>query len=156
MSDQQRLIPSLTFGCQGKISRILVAAQNRGHSGSRDSYPEIYLMRRSPLPYYLRIADFTLNAFSDIKSPNVLEFTASSSPYTRQGDVIRIYQPRSSDSVYQAYHEPGVGPNNYYINGISPITRNAFPIESLSSQDTSQPLFIVELGKTFLSTHKDC
>ena len=156
LSNQQRLIPSLTYGCQGKIGRILVAAQNRGRSGNRNRYPEIFLMRLSTPSYYIRMANFTLNEYTDIKSPNVLEFIASSSTYARQDDVIRIYQPQSSDSVYQVYHEPGVGPNNYYISGITSNTRNAFPVESVSSQDTSQPLFIVELGKAFLHTHKDC
>ena len=113
-------------------------------------------MRSSGPLYYIRMANFTLNEFSDIKSPNVLEFIANSSTYTRQNDVLRIYQPQSSSSVYQVYHEPGVGPNNYYMNGITSNTRNAFPIASISSQDTSQPLFIVELGEAFLSAHKDC
>ena len=104
-------------------------------------------MRPSALGYYFELETFELNQPSDVKSPNVLEFTPSSSRSIRPGDVIRLYQPVSSESVYETYHEPGVGPVNYYIDGISSETRNVFPLRSVSMQDNSQPLFIVELSK---------
>ena len=147
LSDQQRLIPSLTYGCQGRIGRILVAGQSRGTGGSRDSYPEVHIMRLSTPGYYLRVDKFELNEAVTVRSPNVLEFTIASSMYVRPGYVIRMYQPESGDSVYQMYHEPGVGPRNYYIDGLTPTTTNVFPVESISMEDTSQPLLIVELGK---------
>lgn len=148
MSNQQRLIPSLTYGCLGKIGRILVAAQNRGTGGGRDRYPQIQVMRASSPSYYLLQVNFDLNELTAVNSPNVLEFTATSSTYIRAGDVIRIYQPPASDSVYQIHHEPGVGPQNYYINdGFRANTRTVFPIGLVSSEDVSQPLFRVELSE---------
>ena len=126
-----------------------MAAQHRGNGGGRDSYPEIHVMRLSNPAYYIRIAAFKLNELPDVNTPNVLEFTASGSSTIRPGDVIRIYQPRSTESVYGVYHEPGVGPNNYYINGFSANTRTVFPVQSVSSEDNSQPLFIVELSETY-------
>lgn len=149
MSNQQRLIPSLTYGCQGKIGRILMAAQDRGTGGDRDHYPEIHVMRQSTPDYYIRVDGFELNQLTAVNSPNVLEFTVISSTNVRPGDVIRIYQPESDESVYQVYHEPGVGPNNYYINGFPPATRTVFPVASISTEDVSQPLYIVELSKEF-------
>ena len=126
-----------------------MAAQNRGTGGGRNRYPEIHVMRLANPAYYLRTADFPLNELElpTIKSPNILEFTVSSSPYVRPGDVIRIFHPEASNSAYEVYHEPGVGPNNYFIDGLPPNTRTIFPIESVSMEDTSQPLIIVELGK---------
>lgn len=156
LSNQQRLIESLTYGCEGRIGRILVAAQNRGSGGNRDSYPEIHIMRKTNPSYYHRIASFELNELTGIRSPNLLEFVANGSyanTYARSGDVVRIYQPSSSDSVYGVYHEPGVGPNNYFINGYPSNTRTVFPLRSISSQDNSQPLFIVELGKALTVSH---
>ena len=124
-----------------------MAGQNRGTGGSRDNYPEIHIMRFSTPGYYLRVESFELNQLTDVKSPNVLEFTPRSTRSVRPEDVIRVYQPEASESVYEVYHEPGVGPTNYYIDDISPATRNIFPLNSMSMRDNSQPLFIVELGK---------
>ena len=129
------------------IGRILVAGQNRGTGGSRSKYPEIYMMRSSTDGYYFRLETFELNTLTDVKSPNVLEFIPRSTRSIRPGDVIRLYQPESSESVYEVYHEPGVGPTNYFIDGISAETRNIFPLNSVNTmQDNSQPLLIVELG----------
>ena len=147
LSDQQRLTLSTTYGCNGMIGRILVAGQNRGTGGSRDKYPEVHIMRFSTPGYYLRVESFELNQLTDVKSPNVLEFNPRSTRSVRPEDVIRVYQPQASESVYEVYHEPGVGPTNYYIDDISQATRNIFPLNSISMRDNSQPLFIVELGK---------
>lgn len=108
-------------------------------------------MRPGVLGYYNRVAWFTLSQVADVKSPNVLEFVAGgmyAATYTQPGDVIRIYQPVTSASVYNTYHEPDPsGPLNYYINGLSPATASVFPTNSISVEDSSVPLFIVELGK---------
>lgn len=103
--------------------------------------------------YYTRIALFTLSELADVNSPNVLEFIASgtfSSIYTLPGDVIKIYQPQKSTSVYSVYHEPGTGPTNYYIDGMSILTTATFPTTSLSSTDRSRPLVIVQLSESLL------
>ena len=100
--------------------------------------------------YYNSVADFTLNELPDVNSPNVLEFVASGSSattYARSGDVIRIYQPRLSSSVYSVYHEPGTGPDNYYLEGLPTATERVFRISSTSPVDISQPLFIVQLSE---------
>lgn len=113
-------------------------------------------MRKTNPSYYHRIASFELNELTGIRSPNLLEFVANGSyanTYARSGDVVRIYQPSSSHSVYGVYHEPGVGPNNYFIDGYPSNTRTVFPLRSISSQDNSQPLFIVELGKALTVSH---
>ena len=148
LSDQQRLALSLTYGCHGKIGRIVVAGQNRGTGGGRNRYPEIHMMRLSSPGYYLRYATFQLNQLTDVQSLNVVEFSPTSMPSIQPGDVIRLYQPQSSQSVFEVYHEPGVGPLNYYINGMSIETTSVFPVNSVSMRDNSQPLFIVELGKS--------
>ena len=138
----------MTYNCSGSVGRIVVAGQNRGNGGDRSRYPEIHMMRLSGQGYYIRYATLKLNELVNVKSPNLLEFAPSSNPSVRRGDVIRLYQPESSESVYEVYHEPGVGPRNYYINeGIAGEYRSVFPVNSVSSQDNSQPLFIVELGK---------
>lgn len=139
------------YGCSGKIGRILIAAQNRGSGGGRDKYPEIHVMYSSNPAYYLRRVKLQLNELSAVNSPNVLEFTPNSSTSIRPGDVIRVYQPPPSDSVYEVYHEPGVGPQNHYINGLPTTTETVFPIESLSREDVSQPLFRVELSESVTS-----
>lgn len=153
LSDQQRFIPSLRYNCQGRIGRILVAGQNRGSGGNRNQYPEIHLMRPGVLGYYNRIAVFTLSELNDVNSPNVLEFVASgtfSSIYTLPGDVIKMYQPQKTTSVYSLYHEPGTGPINYYINGMSILTASTFSTTSHSSTDNSRPLIIVQLSESLL------
>ena len=101
--------------------------------------------------YYLLDENLQLNELSTVNSPNVLEFTPTRSISIQPGDVIRIYQPPPSDSVYEVYHEPGVGPQNHYIDGFPSTTRTVFPLDRLSSEDVSQPLFRVELSESMRS-----
>ena len=128
-----------------------MAGQNKGRGGSRTEYPEVHVMRLLTRGYYNRIAAFTLNELNDVHSPNILEFVASglyASTTILPGDVIRVYQPQETTSVYTLYHEPGTGPSNYYINGMPFSTKFTFPTASLSSTDRSRPLLIVQLSKS--------
>ena len=128
-----------------------MAGQNRGRGGRRNEYPEVHVMRLLTRGYYSRIAAFTLNELNAVNSPNVLEFVASglyASTSISPGDVIRVYQPQETTSVYTLYHEPGTGPSNYYINGMPFSTKFTFPTTSLSSTDRSRPLLIVQLSKS--------
>ena len=125
-----------------------MAGQNRGTGRGRDKYPEIHMMKQSSQGYYIRHGTLILNELVRAHGPNLLEFAASSTPVIRQNYVLRLYQPESSESVYEIFHEPGVGPVNYYLNaGITGEYRNVFPVNSVSLQDNSQPLFIVKLGR---------
>ena len=145
---QQRIIPSINFTCNGSITKWIVAA--KWENGGRHTYfPELQIWRAGTFRY-VKIGSSTLSATSESQS-NVYEHVPSS-PLPFQEDFLGIFQPDRDTSRLRAYYIDKIGPPNYYYDPNSdnpPLGIFLFPSSSTSNQD-DQPLVAVEISKLLL------
>ena len=143
---QQRIIPSIAFRCNGFITKWIVAARWRSDE-DRVYFPELQIWRATVLNIYRRITASTLTATAENAS-NVYEYTPSSPLPFQEGDFLGIFQPSGAASRLRVYYVDNVGPPNYYYDpnrNTPPI--GVFLITRFTSTQNDQPLVAVEISK---------
>ena len=147
---QQRIIPSIAFRCNGFITKWIVAARWRSDE-DRVYFPELQIWRATVITnIYRRISASTFSATAENAS-NVYEYTPSSPLPFQEGDFLGIFQPSGTASRLRVYYVDNVGPPNYYYNSNrnTPPTGllGAFLITGSTSAQNDQPLVAVEISK---------
>ena len=151
-NQQQRIIPSIAFRCNGSITKWIVAAR-WGGGGGRTYYPELQIWRaNSTTGSYHKISASTLSATTD-NANNVYEHTPSSPLPFQEGDFLGIFQPDRSTSRLRVYYIDNVGPPNYYYDpndldlNVDTPPIGPFRITSSTSTQNDQPLVAVEISR---------
>ena len=149
---QQRIIPSIAFRCNGSITKWIVAARWRSDE-DRVYFPELQIWRATVITnIYRRISASTFSATAENAS-NVYEYTPSSPLPFQEGDFLGIFQPDRSTSRLRVYYIDNVGPPNYYYDpddldlNVDTPPIGPFRITSSTSTQNDQPLVAVEISK---------
>ena len=151
-NQQQRIIPSIAFRCNGFITKWIVAARWRSDE-DRVYFPELQIWRATAATgWYRKINASTFSATAENAS-NVYEYTPSSPLPFQEGDFLGIFQPSRAASRLRVYYINNVGPPNYYYDpddlnlnvNTPPIGR--FLISDRTSAQNDQPLVAVEISK---------
>ena len=144
---QQRIIPSIAFRCNGSITKWIVAARWRS-DGDRTNFPELQIWRATAFTgWYRKINASTFSATAENAS-NVYEYTPSSPLPFQEGDILGIFQPSGTASRLRVYYIDNVGPPNYYYDpnqNTPPL--GVFLITGSTSAQNDQPLVAVEISK---------
>ena len=151
---QQRIIPSIVFRCNGSITKWIVAA--RWRSGEdRTYFPELQIWRATAVTgWYRKINASTLSVTAE-NDNSVYEYTPSSPLPFQEGDFLGIFQPDDRTSRLRVYYVNNVGPPNYYYDpddlGLNVNTPpvGPFRITSSTSTQNDQPLVAVEISELF-------
>ena len=151
---QQRIIPSIAFRCNGSITKWIVAARWAGSGGGRTYYPELQIWRANSTSsgLYDKISASTLSATTE-NDNNFYEYTPSSPLPFQEGDFLGIFQPDRSTSRLRVYYVDNVGPPNYYYDpddlnlNVNTPPIGIFRITSSTSTQNDQPLVAVEISK---------
>ena len=110
---QQRIIPGIYFGCSGMLNKWIVAAEDKGTGGRRDSYPDLQIWRlQDSSSVYFRVGNSSLQPMRT-DTLNVYEFITSPPLQFQAGDVLGLYQPAGGRSALTVYYQEGAGPINY-------------------------------------------
>ena len=146
---QQRIIPSIAFRCNGSITKWIVAAKWED-GGGRNYFPELQIWRFFGR-WYGKINNSTLSATTN-NSNSVYEHTPSSPMPFQEGDILGIFQPSRAASRLRVYYVDNVGPPNYYYDrrfNVNTPPVGIFLITSSTSTQNDQPLVAVEISELF-------
>lgn len=138
----QRIIPSMTFHCNGAITKFMIAGLSYG---TRAHHPELQIWRREDTTHWQR-KEATGDNTAVVRTVhlNVLEYIPIPPLPFQVGDVLGIYQPYSSVSALKLYLEE-TGPENHYKGALlSSLT--VFDTDGLGVGTESRlPLVAVEI-----------
>ena len=138
---QQRVLPDITFTCNGSITKWIVGA---GTGGGSSPPSELQIWRRSG-SNYTKVGSTQLTAQSpNIDDPNVYEYIPSPPLGFQEGDILGVYQRDYSGIV--PYYQENTGPKNLRQDG----RVNAAPVyltaPSLAAE-YDYPLVTVEISE---------
>ena len=146
---QQRIIPSIAFRCNGSITKWIVAARWR-NGEERTNFPELQIWRATAITgQYRKISASTLTATAE-NANRVYEHTPSSPLAFQEGDILGIFQPSRAASRLRVYYIDNVGPINDYFAlrfNVNTPPIGFFQISRFTSTQNDQPLVAVELSK---------
>ena len=146
---QQRIIPSIAFRCNGSITKWIVAARWR-NGEDRNNFPELQIWRATAITgRYCKISASTLTATTN-NANSVYEHTPSSPLAFQEGDILGIFQPSRAASRLRVYYVDNVGPPNYYYAlrfNVNTPPVGIFRILRVTSTQNDQPLVAVEISK---------
>ena len=143
-NQQQRIIPSIAFRCNGSITKWIVGARWR-NGEDRTNFPELQIWRATATTgRYRKISASTLSATAG-NGNSVYEHTPSSPLPFQEGDILGIFQPSSDTSRLRVYYVNNVGPPNYYYDRRFNV--GIFQIIRSTSTQNDQPLVAVEISK---------
>ena len=117
LDDDTMLVPSMNFTCSGHITGVLLGADIRWNTSTRNRYPEIQIWRETSSDNYTRQAsqEIRLNP-GDFSPEGVLRYTFSTPLWFQSGDVLGVYQPPEQDSVARLYYNwESTGPVSYRV-----------------------------------------
>ena len=141
LSNEFRLIPDMTFTCNGTITSLLLGVDIRTVTSSRNMYPKVQIWRRNHLnSSYTRQESQEIRLNAGNFSPNgVLEYNLTFPMQFKSGDMLGIYQPHDFDSVVRLYYnENDSAPDAIRVTG------------ELPSALTSPRQFSIERGEYIL------
>jgi len=148
---QQRIIPSIAFRCNGSITKWIVGAKWE-NGGGRNYFPELQIWR-SFGRWYRKINNSTLSATAE-NANSVYEHTPSSPMPFQEGDILGIFQPSRAASRLRVYYVDNVGPPNYYydpddlnLDVNTPPVGTFLIIGLITPTQNDQPLVAVEISK---------
>ena len=146
----QRIIPDIVFRCSGVILSYTVAALKRRQTSTRRAIPELQLWRRDSgsTTRWVKVQGAGANAAqSDTGELNVYRYTPVPPLSFREGDILGLYQPYSSASVFKIYLQ-GSGVTNYYRGAVgSPLDSFSTSTVGVGSE-RRLPLISVEISKS--------
>ena len=146
---QQRIIPSIVFRCNGSITKWIVGAKWED-GGGRNYFPELQIWRATAITgQYRKISASTLTATAE-NANRVYEYTPTSPLAFQEGDILGIFQPSRAASRLRVYYIDNVGPpNDYYALRFNVNTPpfGIFQISRFTSTQNDHPLVAVDISK---------
>ena len=145
----QRIIPDIAFHCSGVILSYTVAALKRRETSTRRAIPELQLWRRgSDSTTWVKVQGAGADAAqSNTGELNVYRYTPVPPLPVQEGDILGLYQPYSSASVFKIYLQ-GSGVTNYYRGAVaSPLDSFRTSMAGVGSE-RRLPLISVEISKS--------
>ncbi len=120
-SQQQRLIPGVTFTCHGFITKWILAA-SLSQSGFRNSYPELQTWNSSDGTTYSKQRATRFNPAGGSAEETFYEYTPDTPHEFHDGEVLGIFIPGGLRTWYYVLFESGGDlPLSYYetFSGLS-------------------------------------
>ena len=114
--DVQRFFADIGFTCNGKITHIIIGAEDDDGT----LLPQIGFWRLSEGREYEQTGTNYSLVYNDANDPsttNLRWYNLSQPIQVQNGDVLGIYQPMEMDSDLILYHQENNGPPNYESNG---------------------------------------
>ena len=150
VSRQERVIPGITFGCNGTITSWTIGANLR-RGGGRDSYPYLLIWRSTGGNSFRLEGRTQLMVPDDGRPDGDYTFSGNASPplQFQVGDVLGIFQPRDRQSLVRLYFESGTGRISYSrrADDVSSLM-DSFTITGRGVDDDEDlPEITVELSK---------
>ena len=145
----QRILPDIVFHCSGVILSYTVAALKSLETSTRRGIPELQLWRRnSDSTTWVKVQGVGADAAqSDTEELNVYRYTPVPPLPFQEGDILGLYQPYSSASVFKIYLQ-GSGVTNYYRTAVgSPLGTFRTSMVGVRSE-RRLPLVSVEVSKS--------
>ena len=129
LTDEEfRLMPDLTFNCNGTLKGFLLGAEVRPIHQNRNRYPEFQVWRKQANESYSRQArGYIRLAAGDFSPDGVLQYNLTTPIQLQSGDVLGVYQPSEGDSVASLFY---VKNSNVHV---TPWTDDEDEIVSLNS-----------------------
>ena len=106
----QRVFPDIHFNCNGVITQWIIGGEIR--AGSKH-FLELQLWQRTSGDTYIRKNFSVINHFNTTMKNNVYEYFPNPPLQVKKGDVLGVFQPRSSDSPLTIYYQENSGPHNF-------------------------------------------
>ena len=142
----QRIVPNMMFSCNGVILRLTLAALDRGEA---TTYPDIQLWRRVDETQWIRVGSIGReSAVSTTEYLNVHEYNPVPAVPFQSGDILGIYQPYTSASVFKIYLHGNTGPENYYIGSLAQPKDDFSTDGGLVGTEQRTPLVAVDISKS--------
>ena len=145
----QRILPDIAFHCSGVILSYTVAALKSLETSTRRGIPELQLWRRNgDSTTWVKVQGAGADAAqSDTEELNVYRYTPVPPLPFQEGDILGLYQPYSSASVFKIYLQ-GSGVTNYYRRPVgSPLDTFRTSMIGVGSE-RRLPLVSVEVSKS--------
>lgn len=148
-NSQTRIIPGITFGCSGILSRLIFAAEEQQIT-LRMTYPEVQVWRPLFSDTYNRVQRISLANYSPGGYLNVFNVSPAEPVNIEQGDILGIYLPPSNMSPLSLKFLQLTGgdsfPESYSQMQSYPFS--FFNVNHISTQlDYSIPLLRFEMGE---------
>ena len=146
LSNEFRLIPDMSFTCNGVLTSLLLGVDVRTVTSRRSRYPEVQIWRKTRNVYLRQGKEEIQMAAGDFSPDGVLVYNLTSPIRFQSGDVLGVYQPRRSESVVRLYYNVidtnksnDSAPFTYRIRGENPSSQ--FAINKLTTV-TGENIFL--------------
>ena len=151
--ERQQITPSMTFTCDGVITKWITGAEWSGESDDT-LYPELQLWRKNGHDTYQKISG-TLIAIETESDNNMYEYDNFPPIPFQAGDILGVYIPPPYGlSKLRLRSEVGHGPTNYIIeHDSSPYDTIDLQNTPRISSDVYHPLVTVEISCEFILLH---
>ena len=148
--ERQQITPSMTFTCDGVITKWIIGAEWSGESEDT-LYPELQLWRKNGHDTYEKI-NGTLIAIETESDDNMYEYDNFPPIPFQAGDILGVYIPPPYGlSMLRLRSEVGHGPINYII-GTGENMYETIDLQNTPqiSSDVYHPLVTVEISCEFI------
>ena len=141
-----RLIPGMSFTCNGMITGLLLGVDIRSKSNAdgRTEYPVVQVWRPGSGDSYTRVAMQEIRlAAGDFSPDGVFQYNLTTPIDFLNGDVLGVYQPSEGESIVRLYrHSQSNAPVSYEL-GENPVP-SSLPVRlgDLSIQDEGLVILI--------------
>ena len=139
-----RLVPGMSFTCNGTITRLLLGVDIRSDADGRSKYPVVQVWRPGSGDRYTRVAMQQIQlATGDFSPDGVFQYNLTTPIDFLNGDVLGVYQPSEGESIVRLYrHSQSNAPVSYEL-GENPVP-SSLPVRlgDLSIQDEGLVILI--------------
>ena len=152
VTQQQRILPSMTFSCGGNISKWTFVARSRTHPND-DQYPLFQLWTPDETGDYERVYESSDMSTLSGQSDFTVEYIPNNPVPFEAGYIFGVYQPqqlRRRLSVVHVDVPPGYGYDNYHIDGVmmslevfntgGSTTANNYPLVAMNTSEYQKTL----------------
>ena len=148
-NQRQQITPSITFICDGWITKWIIGALWDG-GNDNTLFPELQIWRNDGNDTYRKINGTFISV--ETSNPSLIYEYSDFSPIPFQaGDILGAFVPRGDLSKLRLRSEGGLGHLNYYIPTSNSATESPYDSIDLSetiSKATYHPLVSVEISKS--------
>ena len=112
-TQQQRIFPQINFTCDGNITKWIVGGSR---VATQDYYPELQIWRDIGNNTYTKVGNTppgNTTLFLQDVATNLYEYTQDPPLEFRAGDILGVFQPRSSLSHLRLLYEENNGPPQF-------------------------------------------
>ena len=150
---EQRLIPGISFGCDGWLNKWIVAAtENSG--GRRNSYPQLQIWRPSSFnPQSFNATPIRLTTLQQPEASqriglNLYEYVLQTPFQFRAGDIFGLHQPEKEQSELLLHYLEVAGPVNFRLaNQDLPSSFFSTELTNVAVEQSNLPLVTVEISE---------